>query len=136
MSSIYYLQVFFSSYNGSVRLAFRSWETKNLVSLFAAVNYAQNRLYYSPLSSNWMMEKDDNQRIIHTNMNTANFISSWLNLYDILYGRANANATIFVFNWKVNIKEQRCLILFAFIESYAQNFPAAKMRYKGFAFSK
>ena len=81
-------------------------------------------------------------------------------MYDIIYGRANANATIFVFNWKVNIKEQRrldfrrlpgpvsrtaagnraweqrCLILFAFIESYAQNFPAAKMRYKGFAFSK
>ena len=31
-------------------------------------------------------------------MNTSNFIRSWLNLYDILYGRANANATIFVFN--------------------------------------
>ena len=44
--------VFFSSYNGSVRLAFGSWETKNLVSIFVAVNYAQNRLYYSPLSSN------------------------------------------------------------------------------------
>ena len=69
-------------------------------------------------------------------MNTSNFIRSWLNLYDILYRRANANATIFVFNGKVNIIEQRCLILFAFTESYAQNFPAAKMRYKGFAFSK
>ena len=66
------------------------------------------------------MEKDNNQ----------------LNLYDIIYGRANANATIFGFIKKVNIREQRCLILFAFIESYAQNFPAAKMRYKGFAFSK
>ena len=41
--------------------------------------------------------KDNNQRIIHTNINTSNFIRSWLNLYDIIYGRANANATIFVF---------------------------------------
>ena len=31
-------------------------------------------------------------------MNTSTFIRSWLNLYDILYGRANENATIFVFN--------------------------------------
>ena len=83
-----------------------------------------------------MMEKDNSQRIIHTNMNTSNFIRSWSNLYEILNGRANANATIFVFNWKVNIKEQHCLIVFAFIEAHVQNFPVAEMRYKGFAFSK
>ena len=57
--------------------------------------------------------KENSQRIKHRNMNTSNFTRSWLNLYDILYRWANANATVFVFNWKVNIREQRCLILFA-----------------------
>ena len=42
--------------------------------------------------------KDNSRRIIHANMNTSNFIRSWLNFYKILNGRADANATIFVFN--------------------------------------
>ena len=69
--------------------------------------------------------KENSQGIIHKNMNTSNFTRSWLNLYDILYRRANANATVSMFNWKVNIKEQRCLILFALIESYTQKFSVA-----------
>ena len=69
--------------------------------------------------------KENSQRIIHKNMNTSNFTRSWLNLYHTLYWRANANATVFVFNWKVNIKEQRFLILFALIESYTQTFSVA-----------
>ena len=42
----------FSSYNESVRFVFFSLETKHLFSIFVAVNYAQNRLYYSLLSLN------------------------------------------------------------------------------------
>ena len=47
-------------------------------------------------------------------MNTSNFIPSWLNLYDILYGRANANAAIFAFNWKVNINLRTAFFIICF----------------------
>ena len=69
--------------------------------------------------------KENSPDIIYKNMNTSNFTRSWLNLYDILYRRANAKATVSMFNWKVNIKEQRCLILFALIESYYEKFSVA-----------
>lgn len=85
------------SQDQSVRFAFFSLETKHLVSMFVA-DYAQNRLYLLTTELKLNDGKENSQRIIHTNMNTSNFTRSWLNLYDILYRRANANATVFVFN--------------------------------------